>query len=70
MHEPTSDAGICGSLCQSTTSLSENVIVEKTSYQLLEILSFSDQERALPPSTEISVLTKVNVVLILESKAL
>ena len=27
----------------------------KTSYQMLEILSFSDQERALPPSTEISI---------------
>ena len=27
----------------------------KTSYQMLAILSFSDQERALPPSTEISI---------------
>ena len=61
VYEPTSDAGKCGSLCQSTTSLSENVIVAKTSYQMLEILSFSDQERALPPSTEISVLTKVKL---------
>ena len=31
----------------------------KTSYQMLGILSFSDQERASPPSTEISVLTFV-----------
>ena len=29
----------------------------KTSYQMLKILSFSDRERALPPSTEIYVLT-------------
>ena len=33
------------------------VVVAETSYQMLEILSFSDRERALPPSTEISVLT-------------
>ena len=38
-------AGKCGSHCQSTTSFSENVVVAKTSYQMLEILSFSDQER-------------------------
>ena len=31
----------------------------KTSYQMLGILSFSDRERALPPSTEISELTFV-----------
>ena len=31
----------------------------KTSYQMLEILSVSDQKRALPPSTEISELTFV-----------
>ena len=31
----------------------------KTSYQMLGILSFSDQERALPTSTEISELTFV-----------
>ena len=41
-------------------SFSENVVVEKTSYQMLEVLSFSDWERALkPPSMEISVLTLV-----------
>ena len=34
-----------------------NVVVAKTSYQILRILSFSDRERALPPSTEISELT-------------
>ena len=31
----------------------------KTSYQMLGILSFSDREWALTPSTEISVLTFV-----------
>ena len=39
------------------TSLSENVAVAGTSYQMLGILSFS--ERVLPSSTEISVLTFV-----------
>ena len=67
----------------------------KTSYQMLGILSFSDREWALTPSTEINVLTsvvkkstmkisgvfseflenrpenvKLNVALVLESKAL
>ena len=37
----------------------ENVIVGKTSYQMLGILSFGDQERALPPSMEISIQTFV-----------
>ena len=31
----------------------------KTSYQMLEILSFSDRGRAQSPSTEINVLTLV-----------
>ena len=31
----------------------------KTSYKMLGILSFSEQERALPPLTEISELTFV-----------
>ena len=44
----------CGSRRQS--SFSKNVVVEKTSYQMLEILPFSDRERALPLSTEINVL--------------
>ena len=38
------------------TSLNENVVVAGTSYQMLGILSFSDRERASPPSTEISAL--------------
>ena len=39
----------------STTSFREDVTVVEASYQMLEILSFSDQERALPPSTEIGI---------------
>ena len=39
-------AGKCGSRRQSTTSFSENVVVAETSYQKLEILTFSDRERA------------------------
>ena len=34
-------------------------MVAKTSYQMLQIFSFSDLERAQPPSMEISVLTLV-----------
>ena len=43
----------------STTSFSENVVIAKKSYQMLGILSFSERERASPPSTEISALTLV-----------
>ena len=38
---------------------SENVVLAKTSYHMLGILSFSDREWALTPSTEISELTFV-----------
>ena len=41
------------------TSFSENVVEAKKSYQMLGILSFSDQERASPPPTKISELTFV-----------
>ena len=51
--------GKCGSRRYSTTSFKENVVVAKTSYQMLGILSFIDRERALPPSKEISELTFV-----------
>ena len=34
--------GKCDSHHHSTTSVSENVVVAKTSYQMLGILSFSD----------------------------
>ena len=52
-------AGKFGSRRQSTTSFSEKVVVAKTSYQMLEILSFSGRERALPLSMEISEPTFV-----------
>ena len=39
-------AGKCGSRRLSTTSFSESVVVAKTSYQMLEILSFGDRARA------------------------
>ena len=49
----------CDNHRHSTTSFSENVVVAKTSYQMLGVSSFSDREGALPPSREISVLTFV-----------
>ena len=52
-------AGKCGSRRHSTPSFSENVVVAKTSHQMLGVSSFSDREGALPPSREISVLTFV-----------
>ena len=55
-------AGKSDSHQHSTTSFSENVTVVKTSYQMLEISSFSDQERALPPSTEISTYVLIFVL--------
>ena len=86
-------AGKCDTHRHSTASFSENVEVAKTRYQMLGILSFSDREWALTPSTEkggltfvvkkstiklsgVSVLEnrrenlKLNVALVLESKAL
>ena len=41
----------------SSKSFSANVLVAKTRYQMLGILSFSDRERALFPSTGKSELT-------------
>ena len=52
-------AGKCGSRRHSTPSFSENVVVAKSSYQMLGVSSFSDREGALPPSRELSVLTFV-----------
>ena len=43
----------------STTSFRENIVLAKTSYQMLGLLSFSNRERALSPSTEIAELTFV-----------
>ena len=51
--------GKCGIRRHSTTCFNENVVVGKTSYQMLGVSSFSDREGALPPSREISVLTFV-----------
>ena len=42
-------AGKCDSRRHSTTNFSENVVVAKTSYQMLRILLLSDRERASPP---------------------
>ena len=39
-------AGKRGSRRHSTTSFSANVVVAKTSYQMLEVLSFMDGESA------------------------
>ena len=52
-------AGKCGSRRHTSTGASENAVVAKTSYEILGILSFSDRESILPPSTEISVLAFV-----------
>ena len=52
-------AEISDSHRHSTTSFSDNIVVAKTRYQMLGILSFSNRERALPPSTEIAELTFV-----------
>ena len=35
-----------GTLRHSTTSFGENVVVAETSYQMLEVLAFCDQESA------------------------
>ena len=39
-------AGKLSSRRRSTTSFSENVVMAETSYQMLEVLSFCDRERA------------------------
>ena len=46
-----------GSRRHSTTSFSANVVVAKTSYQMLEVLSFCDGESEKPPSLKVTVLT-------------
>ena len=50
-------AGKGGSRRHSTTSFSKSVEVAGTSYQMLELLAFCNQERAQPPSITITVLT-------------
>ena len=46
-----------GSRRHSTTSFSENVEVAETGYEMLEVLSFCDQERVQPSSLKVTVLT-------------
>ena len=50
-HEPAS-------FWRVNTIARENVVVTETSHQLLEVLSFFDQERALPLSLKKTVLGK------------
>ena len=50
-------AGKRDSRRHSTTSFNENVVVGKTSYQMLEVLSFCNRERAYRPSIKLTVLT-------------
>ena len=52
-------AGKRGSRYHSTMSFSENVVVAETSCQMLQVLSFCDQERVQPPSLKVTVLTFV-----------
>ena len=59
MQTNVSLAGKWDSHRHSTTKFSKNAVVVKASYQMLGILSFSNRERALPPSMEISELTFV-----------
>ena len=58
-NQPVILAGKCDSHRYSITGFSENIVVAKTSYQMLGILSFSDREWALTPSTEKGGLTFV-----------
>ena len=50
-------AGKRDSRGHSTTRFSENVMEAEISYQMLEVLSFCDRERAQTPSIKITVLT-------------
>ena len=50
-------AGKRGGRRHSNTSFSENVEVAETSYKMLKVLSFCDQERVQPPSLNVTVLT-------------
>ena len=50
-------AGKRDSRRHSTTSFNKNVVVAEKSYQMLEVLSFCDQERDYPPLIKKTVLT-------------
>ena len=49
-------AGKRGSRRHSTMSFSENVVLAKTSYQILEVLSFCNRERAKPSPIKTTAL--------------
>ena len=47
----------CDSRCHSATSFSENVVVVKTTYQILVVLLFCNHKRPQPPSINITELS-------------
>ena len=50
-------AGKRDSLRHSTTGFGQNVVLEETSYQMFEVLSFYVRKRAYPPTIKITMLT-------------
>ena len=56
VREPASLAGKRGRCRHSTTSFRANVVVAKTRYQILKVLSFCDRESAYAPSLKIAIL--------------
>ena len=48
--------GKSGSRRHSATSFRANVVVAKTRYQILKVLSFCDRESAYAPSLKIAIL--------------
>ena len=50
-------AGKRDSRRRSTMGFGQNVVVEETSYQMFEVLSFHVRKRAYPPTIKITMLT-------------
>ena len=50
-------AGKRDSRRRSTMGFGQNVVVEETSYQIFEVLSFHVRKRAYPPAIKITMLT-------------
>ena len=50
-------AGKRDSRRRSTMGFGQNVVVEETSYQIFEVLSFHVRKRAYPPTIKITMLT-------------
>ena len=50
-------AGKRDSRRRSTMGFGQNVVVEETSYQMFEVLSFHLRKRAYPPTIKITMLT-------------